>query len=486
MLIDIIRSDFLGAPGLREMRDLVAPSFFVDVGPKCNFRCLYCSVEIARSFYPVDQVKKLVALGGQHGLGCGFFTGGEPSIFPNLEEVMAHGSAHGVSHWGITSNGWGLTDPRRVQELERLGMRMWQLSWDDFRPEVLDHLRGHRRVLETLMTALEALHHLRQPFVGLYMVVARQNYEILPEMVAYTARLRKSYPQVKSLHISMLKPVNEAWRNSEVLFPMDLAVPYLRRAIEISRKESLPIWVNHLPGCLIPDLPEYQYSSFEQQGKYDTAARAVLPPTVLEPRLKKHEPCLQCTKFEVCVGYWKNYATLFGEEIFAPSGDLIRDTPLPAERLGPEADEPAGARGVGVDAEADAEAIRAAAAQRTAEAEAAAAVEQFKAQANDFLQDLVRGHTPGGWTLQRSELVGQAAPFTFRVHFAGAGTTLCVCFASPSVQDDAFLRTPELLIWYEGAAIAPEAQRLLRALHARAGHFERALTERLGHQSPKA
>lgn len=75
------------------------------------------------------------------------------------------------------------------------------------------------------------------------------------------AELRRRYPRVQSLHISMLKPVAYALENPEVLFPLEQAVPYL-----------------HLPGCLIPDEPDYHYSSFEQQGRYETDTAQELPP----------------------------------------------------------------------------------------------------------------------------------------------------------------------------------------------------------------
>lgn len=328
MLLDIIRKDFHAGPGLASLEELVAPSFFVDVGPSCNFRCLYCSVERNGSFHPADELCKTVELGGRHGLGCGFFTGGEPSLYPHLERVMEHGNAHGVPHWGITTNGWGLADRARVLELHRLGMRLWQLSWDDFRPEVLDLLRGHRGVQPRLVEALEAIDALPEGHVSLYMVVARQNLEILPDMVGFTAGLRERHSLVKSLHISMLKPVSYALQNPQVLFPMEQATPYIRRTIEQSRKLNLPIWFNHLPGCLIPDEPDYHYASFERQGRYETDTARELPPTFQENRLVKPAACLGCTRYEVCTGAWKAYIERFGDEAFRPTGPLVRAAPL--------------------------------------------------------------------------------------------------------------------------------------------------------------
>lgn len=333
MLFDIIRRDFHAAPGLESLIELVAPSFFVDVGPRCNFRCLYCSIERGPSFNPLDQMYRTVELGGLHRLGCGFFTGGEPSLYPDLERVMSHGNAHGVPHWGITTNGWGVADKKRVTELHRLGMRLWQLSWDDFRPEVLDRLRGHRGVYQRLMEALEALGTLPECYVSLYMVVVQENFQILPDMVEFTAKLRKSYPQVKSLHISMLKPVGYALENPEVLFPMEQATPYLRRAIAQSRRLKLPIWFNHLPGCLIPDEPDYHYSSFEQQGRYETDTAQELPPSFQENRLVKPKACQKCIRFENCMGTWKAYVERFGDGAFRPTGVLLRPDPLPARYL---------------------------------------------------------------------------------------------------------------------------------------------------------
>ena len=277
MLINVFREGFRYPAAFAPFAHLIVPGFFIDVGHRCNFRCLFCSVPREPRFFPVEQVLDQVRLAGQHGLGQGFFTGGEPMLHPGLEEIMRCGNRHGVSRFGVSTNAWGLDDAERVAELARLGMNVWKLSWDDHRPEVLDRLRGYRGVTELMTQALDSLHRVPGGIVGVYQVLVAQNYEQLPRMVSHLADLRRDYPKITFLVAALVKPVEDALRNPEVLFDPGRAVPHIREAMAVAEDRALPLAFNNLPACLLPDRPGYHGSTWEHLGVYDTDTRQVSP-----------------------------------------------------------------------------------------------------------------------------------------------------------------------------------------------------------------
>ena len=95
-----------------------------EVTRQCRFNCVYCRAGAAAGKpdeLTTEQCKKILDSIAAFERCIIIFTGGEPSIPPELEQLMAHGGRHGVSLYGISTNGSGLTDPQRVREHGRSG-----------------------------------------------------------------------------------------------------------------------------------------------------------------------------------------------------------------------------------------------------------------------------------------------------------------------------------------------------------------------------
>lgn len=454
MLINVFREGFQYPPAFAPFAHLIAPGFFIDVGHRCNFRCLFCSVPRQRRFFPTEQVLDQVRLAGQHGLGQGFFTGGEPMLSPDLEQIMACGSRHGVSHYGVSTNGWGLDDARRVAELARLGMTVWKLSWDDHRPEVLDRLRGHRGVTEVMMRALENLHRAPGGIVGVYQVLVADNHDQLPRMVEYLADLRRDFPKLTFLVAALVKPVEDALRNPEVLFDPGQAVPHIRQAMELAEARSFPLAFNNLPACLVPDRPGYHSSTWEHLGVHDTETRQVGPMRFEFARLIRTSECLRCTCFETCNGFFRENAERFGDHIYRPTGALLRPEPLPAELLKAPtetATETPTAEAATQDVPDDSPPA------------ARVVVEPSPEPPPDWLTRGVAGALPPRWRLGGGRLHGAAKRLELELAHDTQGPPLSVMVAPSPPEGPAYATTECLRIWYQGSDLSPAQQQALEA-----------------------
>ena len=420
MLINVFRPDWAWPPSLASVKREIAPGFFVDVGLACNFRCLFCSVEVQPHFEPLADLLALVETAGRHGLGQGFFTGGEPLLLPSLEEVMAHGRRHGVPQYGISTNGWGLNDKVRMAELSRLGMRVWKLSWDDHRPEVLDRLRGHRGITARLHEGLEVLHGLPDAVVGIYQVLVAENRDHLPDMVRSVVELRREFPRLGFLMVALVKPVGQALVNTEVLFDPTTAGPVLAEALAIAREHHLPLGFNNVPACLLPSSIEDACSTWEHLGIYDSGTRRTRPMRFPGANLVKNSRCLGCAAFEGCNGYFGDTTDRYGDEGFCPTGALRRDLPLPASAL-----------------------------------------EDF-GRIEEELKQLAQ--PDGGRTTPGPAGPGRAV-LVFEVE-GPDGVVLKICVASGETTPQAYARTAAHALWYEGRELSRDGETLLRALTA--------------------
>ncbi|QER42861.1 radical SAM protein [Thermodesulfobacterium sp. TA1] len=126
---------------------------------KCNFSCEHCCItklrkkDTARYFTP-EEVKELSKQADEMGLAHIVITGGEPLVFPDLEEVI---KAIDPQKFYITidTNGW-LLDEKKAIFLRDLGVDKIQLSLDSLESSNHDEFRHKDGSFQRCMRALES------------------------------------------------------------------------------------------------------------------------------------------------------------------------------------------------------------------------------------------------------------------------------------------------------------------------------------------
>ncbi|MGV9364168.1 radical SAM protein [Amycolatopsis sp. NPDC003731] len=120
---------------------------------RCNLACAYCN-EYDKTSPPVpldvlckriDEVARL----GAFGIG---FSGGEPTLHPQLDELVRHVRARGMMA-GLITNGYRL-NPRRISAMNDAGLDYLQISIDNVEPDEtsMKSLRVLDRRLDWLKT----------------------------------------------------------------------------------------------------------------------------------------------------------------------------------------------------------------------------------------------------------------------------------------------------------------------------------------------
>ncbi|MFQ5858660.1 MAG: GTP 3',8-cyclase MoaA, partial [Anaerolineae bacterium] len=144
---------------------------------RCNLRCVYCMPTNGLRFLPdeqlltVDEIELIARAAASVGFRKIRFTGGEPTLRPELVEIVRRVAAiDGVEDITITTNGIRL--PHMAQDLAEAGLRRVNVHIDTLNSERLPAIMRWGR-LDRLWAGLEAAEEAGLTPIKLNCVVAR-------------------------------------------------------------------------------------------------------------------------------------------------------------------------------------------------------------------------------------------------------------------------------------------------------------------------
>ena len=104
-----------------------------DITKACNFHCIHCISGAGKRWrtyqIPTEQAKLIAWRIGELGITEISWSGGEPLLRMDLEEIMLHGLRYGIESYGAVSNGYLITRDR-IQKLVDAGLTGIQISID--------------------------------------------------------------------------------------------------------------------------------------------------------------------------------------------------------------------------------------------------------------------------------------------------------------------------------------------------------------------
>lgn len=126
---------------------------------RCNFKCPHCSVKEFQGkkqgrYFKIKDVEELSRQADEMGLAHMVITGGEPLVFPDLDNLV---KAIDPKKFYITSdtNGW-LLDYKKAEHLKEIGIEKIQLSLDSIVENDLENFHGKGGSDNWALRALDA------------------------------------------------------------------------------------------------------------------------------------------------------------------------------------------------------------------------------------------------------------------------------------------------------------------------------------------
>ncbi|MBA5763124.1 pyrroloquinoline quinone biosynthesis protein PqqE [Vibrio sp. 404] len=183
---------------MSENKDIGPPLWLLaELTYDCPLHCAYCSnptdlgnkeQELSTQAW-LDVLSQARALGSVQ-LG---FSGGEPLLRKDLEQLVEHGRNLGF-YTNLITSGIGLTE-KRIKQLKVAGLDHIQISFQAADPQLNDAIAGRGNAFKQKQKMAEIVKAEGYPMV-LNFVISKQNIDQIPQILALSCELNADYVEL--------------------------------------------------------------------------------------------------------------------------------------------------------------------------------------------------------------------------------------------------------------------------------------------------
>lgn len=252
----LLNDNVCGAPAVRQTpfgsheRDLPVLSE-VALTYRCQNRCVFCYAAAPDRGRAVEEMttaqvcRILDRIFDEAHCPTVSFTGGEPTLRPDLTDLVAYAKGKGM-RVNLITNGLRCADEAYVEELAAAGLDSAQVSLEAGSPDVHDRIVDHPGAF---VLSARAVHVLRRAGIHTHTntTICSENRDHLEELVVYIAR------ELRSEYFSM----NMVIRTGSALNDRRIGVSYQEVAGIIPNLQAWAeceglrfVWYSPLPYCL--------------------------------------------------------------------------------------------------------------------------------------------------------------------------------------------------------------------------------------------
>jgi len=296
----------------------------IKVGFSCNNNCIFCAQAHKRHLgdLTTEEIKVQLKKGIEDGADEVVFTGGEPTIRPDIVKLVKYAKDIGFKWIQIQSNCRMCSYIDFVKKLIKAGANEFSPSIHGHTPELHDSLVRSKGAWKQTYQAIKNLKSLGQ-YVMTNTVVVKQNYKYLPQIAQMLVNLKVDQFQLAFVHAT-----GNAAKYFDIVVPRvkDVA-PYVHKALDIARKYKVRAMVEAFPFCLMKGYEEFVSELYIPIGEIRESDMfiAKYEDWRLNEGKRKSPKCKECKYDLICEGPWREYPEHFGFDEFIPvKGEKIK------------------------------------------------------------------------------------------------------------------------------------------------------------------
>ncbi len=274
----------------------------------CNQDCTFCSAnETSSNVWPdPGLMRRQIARAARRGVRLVSFSGGEPTLTPELESYVEVASRLGVPAVELITNGV-LLNPKRVQRLRAAGLTHAFVSLHGHSEEISRLLTLKDGDWERTVRAVDLLVE-SKVLTALNHVINAHNARHLERFVRFAAERWGGIPLIS---FAFVTPQFRALQNIGLMPRMSDVMPDLARAMGAALELGQPVVVGSRQG--IPPCVLGGYAPWSD-------LFGIVNEAVSEDRHQKVRApgCDDCRYTRYCLGVWRAYADRYGLDELRP------------------------------------------------------------------------------------------------------------------------------------------------------------------------
>jgi len=290
------------------------------VGFQCNNRCLFCIQGDKRYGCPNksdEEVRKILEKMKKNHNGV-VFTGGEPTVRPELIDWVRYAKKLGYKFIQIQSNGRMFSYKDYCKALIKAGANEFSPALHGSNAKIHDSLTQVPGSFKQTLQGIKNLRELDQ-YILTNSVITRMNYKDLPSLAKLLVNLKVDQYQFAFMHINQIIAHNKKLID-KIVPRYKEAVPYMKKGIDIGVKAGIRVMVEAVPYCFMEGYERYiseQYIPFTSviDNNMELADYGVYRKTKGKA---KGPQCKECKYYKICEGPWREYPEIFGWSEFKP------------------------------------------------------------------------------------------------------------------------------------------------------------------------
>lgn len=220
----------------------------ISIGETCNNNCRFC-VNPTESWAPLastESMRRVIQQCADQGYKRMSFLGGEPTLHPDLPELVEHAGAAGFDEVMLITNGRKLADPDYAQRLHQAGIRRALFMLLSHKAAVHDRIT---RRPGSLREGLRGVLRARQAgiTVGANIPITRDNVDHLAETAGALTRYG-----ITDFAFLYLTAYGNVLTNPGIMAPLEQTAVELRRALQRLEPMGVQVHIDNFPFCYLP------------------------------------------------------------------------------------------------------------------------------------------------------------------------------------------------------------------------------------------
>lgn len=313
----------------------------LNIGRACNNHCLFCvsgkAARDARMWVPLEKARREMEVAYERGCRSLGFLGGEPSIYPQLLDVVAYARKLGYTRVALATNAMVFDNPEFARACVEAGVTRVTISMHGHTRRIEHRITRVPNAFDRKVKAIENLLALKREGrlpdnLSANPVVNRLNFRFIPQMVRFFAGLG-----IDDVRFNCIRNYGSAVDVPGLCPTFTEIRPYLESMVEENeRGHRISVTLGEFPYCVLPWVLHTNPPLFRRYvgefHDYVTDVAIFAAPRKADDRLArftwqdskrndlkmKVDACRECRYFEPCEGAWRSYVYLHGSQEIRP------------------------------------------------------------------------------------------------------------------------------------------------------------------------